>query len=72
MKRPRAILAEIPSFGRVYDCGACGCIHLQIGAVSLTLSPEAYMQVVAMVNTSAANFELWFEQSRGDGDGEEE
>jgi hypothetical protein len=56
------VLAEVENFGRVYDCGSCGCIHLQVGAVTLTLSPDAYLQVVAMLNTSAANFELWLSQ----------
>jgi hypothetical protein len=30
--------------------------------VNITLEPEAYMQLVAMISTSAANFELWLEQ----------
>lgn len=53
------LLAEIPNFGRVYDCGDCGNIHLTVGPVSLTLTPDAYMQLVTLVHTSAANFETW-------------
>ncbi len=57
MERARTVLADIESFGRIYNCGDCNNIHVQIGPVSLTLSVEAYMQLVALVNTSAANFE---------------
>jgi hypothetical protein len=53
------VLAEAGNFGRVYDCGSCGCVHLQVGAVTLTLAPDAYLHLVALLNTSAANFELW-------------
>jgi hypothetical protein len=61
--RPRgALLASIDGFGQVFDCGGCGNVHLQVGPVSLTLAPDAYMQLVAMVSTSAANFELWLHQ----------
>ena len=57
-------LAEEEGFGRVYDCGSCGNIHLQVGPVSLTLEPKAYMQLVAMILNSAAAFEGW--QQRND------
>ena len=52
-------LALMDGFGHVYDCGSCGNIHLQVGPVSLTLAPPAYLQLVAMLSTSAANFEVW-------------
>jgi hypothetical protein len=55
---PTAALAQIPGFGSVYDCGACGHVHLSIGPVAITLAREAYLQLVAMLNTSAANFEI--------------
>ncbi len=61
-ERKGYVLAEIPNFGRVFDCGNCGAIHVTVGPVSLTLDPEAYMQVVALLNTSAANFELWLDK----------
>jgi hypothetical protein len=59
MTRETCLLAEIPEFGRVYDCGECGFIHVKVGPVSVTLPPEAYMQLVALIHTSAANFETW-------------
>ncbi len=55
-------LAAIEGLGQVHDCGACGNIHVQIGPISLTLEPSAYMQVVAMLSTSASNFELWLQR----------
>lgn len=58
MEADAYVLAEIPGFGRIYDCGGCGNLHLSIGPVSLTLTPEAYMQLTALLNTSAAQFEL--------------
>lgn len=62
--RKTCILAEMPGFGRVYDCGECGGIHVTVGPVSVTLTPEAYMQLVAMIHTSAANFETWLARNR--------
>ena len=66
MENTGYLLAEIPGFGRIFDCGNCGLLHLTIGPVSLTLTTEAYMQLVAMLNTSAANFESWM-QARQNG-----
>ena len=66
MEKTGYLLAEIPGFGRVFDCGACGFLHVTVGPVSVTLTPEAYMQLVAMLNTSAANFETWM-QANPDG-----
>ena len=57
-----AVLASINGFGQVYDCGNCGNLHVQIGPMNLTLEPQAYMQLVDMISTSAANFELWLQQ----------
>ncbi len=65
-------LAAVDGFGQIYDCGACGNIHVQVGPVSITLHPRSYMQLVAMVSTSAANFELWMEQRCGSLDGDHE
>lgn len=53
------ILAEIQDFGSVFDCGTCGNIHVAVGPVSVTLSPDSYLQLVALINASAANFEVW-------------
>lgn len=66
MKTDQTILADSPSFGRVYDCGDCGCIHCQIGAVSITFTPDNYMKLVAMVNTSAAAMEAWIQTRNGE------
>lgn len=60
--KPTATLAEIPGFGSVYDCGSCGHVHLTIGPVAITLARQAYLQVVTMLNTSAANFEALLHQ----------
>ncbi len=57
MERPNTVLANIDNFGKVYRCGDCSNIHLQVGPVNLLLTIEAYMQLVALVNASAANFE---------------
>lgn len=66
MNRNTCLLAEIPDFGRVYDCGDCGLVHVKVGPISVTLAPEAYMQLVALINTSAANFEVWLQHQRGE------
>ena len=55
------VLGSMEGFGQVYDCGRCGNIHLQVGHVSIMLSPENYMKMVALLSTSAANFETWME-----------
>lgn len=63
MERPATILANVDNFGRIYRCGDCDNIHMQVGPVTVLLSVEAYMQFVALVNTSTANFEstvAWF------------
>lgn len=62
MNGPVCVLADIQGFGRVYDCGDCGGVHVAVGPVSITLSPEAYLQFVTLVHTSAANFEAWLQQ----------
>lgn len=59
MKRTGCLLAEMPGFGSVYDCGNCGGIHVRIGPVDVTLAPDAYMQFVTLIHSSAANFETW-------------
>ncbi len=64
MENKGCMLAEIQGFGRLYDCGNCGNLHLSVGPVSLTLTIDAYMQLVALLNTSAANFEVWLQANR--------
>ena len=58
------LLADIPGFGRVYDCGSCGGVHVSVGQASVTLTPDAYLQFVTLIHTSAANFEVWMEHRR--------
>lgn len=65
MERNTCVLASIPNFGQVFDCGECGNIHLAVGPVTLTLAPEAYMDLVALLNTSASNFETWMQERMG-------
>jgi hypothetical protein len=65
--RKTFVLAETPSLGRVFDCGDCGNIHVTVGPVTITMEPQAYMQFVAMVHTSAANFETWMAERQAGG-----
>ena len=53
-----AVLARSQSVGAVSRC-VHGCIHVRLGAVTVTLSEEQYFAFVAMINESAANFELF-------------
>lgn len=64
MRHPCYLLAEAPALGRIYECGSCGYIHLHVGPVGITLSKESYLQLVEMVNRSAANYELMLEDKR--------
>lgn len=41
MEGTGSLLADIPGFGRVFDCGGCGYLHLTVGPVSLTLTTES-------------------------------
>ena len=68
MRSTGFVLADIPGFGRVADCGRCGNLHVSVGPVSLTLAPDAYMQLVALLNTSAANFETWMHSNASETD----
>ena len=70
MERPATILANVDNFGRIYRCGDCDNIHMQVGPVTVLLSVDAYMQFVALVNTSAANFESTAAWSAGGAHGD--
>ena len=61
MDKPKVFLAKKEKFGTIYQC-ECGCYHLQIGPVNLALAEESYLELVSLVNESAANFELYREQ----------
>jgi len=41
---------------------------MQVGAVSITFTPDAYMKLVAMVNTSAASMETCIQSKSGEPD----
>ncbi len=56
MELSNTVLAKIENFGSIYRCADCNNIHLQVGPVNVLLTIEAYMQLVALVNASAANF----------------
>ena len=58
MERPTVMLAGIPNFGQIYRCGDCSNIHVQVGPVSVSFTVDAYFDFVALVNTSASNFEM--------------
>jgi hypothetical protein len=66
MERQGRVLAKIDNFGRVYRCCDCDSIHLQVGAVNVAFTVETYMQLVALVNTSASNFEAFIVWSGAD------
>jgi hypothetical protein len=66
METPAIILASIENFGRIYRCGDCDNIHLQVGPVTILFSIEAFMQMVTLVHASAANFESAIASSWGD------
>lgn len=70
MKRSGCLLAEMTGIGSVYDCGNCGGIHVRIGPVDVTLSPDAYVQFVTLIHSSAANFEMWLQRRELEGAGE--
>ena len=65
MHKHGTTLASIDNFGQIFDCGSCGNIHFQVGPVTMTFTPDAYMQLVDMVSTSAANFETWLQERSG-------
>lgn|GEM_PF-4985657 len=51
-------LANAGRFGSITQCDH-GCIHLQLGQVSITLTEQQYLRLVALVSDSAANFEFF-------------
>jgi hypothetical protein len=46
------VLAERSGLGRVHLCG-CNSVHLKIGPVSISLSPEAFAQASMMMRQAA-------------------
>lgn len=62
MDKPKVFLAKKEKFGTIYQC-ECGCYHLQIGPFNMALAEESYLELVSLVNESAANFELFRNQN---------
>ena len=66
MSREGGWLARQDGFGAVVCC-ARGCVHVQFGATTLTLTEGQYMQFVAMLADSAANYEMYRQACRRSG-----
>jgi len=58
MERPSTVLDNVENFGKICRCGDCDGIHLRIEPVSVLLLIEAYIELVALLNTSASNYEV--------------
>ena len=56
MQHELAVFACDDDFGSVACCSH-GCIHVQVGATTITLSKEQYLRFVVMIADSAANYE---------------
>jgi hypothetical protein len=56
MNETAMILADEEGLGRVTKCD-CGAIHVQVGPVNVTFSPDAFVQFVGLVNASLPNVE---------------
>ncbi len=57
MEKRKVFLARREKFGTIYQC-ECGCYHLQVGPFNMALAEHSYLELVSLVNESAANFEL--------------
>lgn len=55
MMNESVALARYEGLGSVTRC-AHGCIHVQLGFTTMTLTEEQYVRLVAMLNDSAAHF----------------
>ena len=57
--RPEAtVFARDSEFGSVTRCSH-GCIHLQLGFTTMTLTEDQYIRFVALINDSAAQYEFF-------------
>ncbi|ADV84595.1 hypothetical protein [Terriglobus saanensis] len=43
----RKVLSDLPGLGSVSLC-ACGTVHLAVGAVTVRMAPEAFVQMMSM------------------------
>lgn len=62
------LLTRYEGFGAVLCCPR-GCVHVQLGATTLTLTEAQYLRFVAMLADSAANFEFYRQSSLRAGSG---
>jgi len=62
MHPKRVVLARIGSVARCLH----GCVHVQVGYTVIVLTSEQYRHLVAMLNESASNFELFMGTVSGD------
>ncbi len=62
-----ALLARYDGFGSVALC-AHGCVHVQIGSTTLTLTEAQSQRLVAMLADSAADFEMQRQSRKRPGD----
>lgn len=62
MKNANVILAEHSGFGRISLCG-CGAVQLNVGPVTLSLEPAAFLQMVSLVR--AATEQLYVMRDAG-------
>ncbi len=56
-------LAEHPGLGQVRLCG-CNAVHLTIGPVTMTIAPEAFLQVATLVRNAMEELETISETRR--------
>lgn len=63
----KRVLAIEPTLGSAYLCGHCSRFHLELGEARLTTDLEGFQALVVLLNRAAANFELWAEAEREDG-----
>ena len=53
----RMLLAEVEGLGGVALC-ACGTVHLSVGAITVRLAPDAFLQAVRMCQQAAQQLTL--------------
>lgn len=61
------VLARYQDFGSVTRC-LHGCVHVQVGHTVMVLTSDQYQDLVAMINESAANHELFLNVASLDSD----
>lgn len=54
MSSPSKVLSELPGLGSVALCD-CGTVHVAVGAVTVRLAPEAFLQMMSMCRDAMEN-----------------